>query len=130
MRLLALLLAVAVTPALAQDAAVLGFAGAGEELTVTPADLAQVQLAQDGDRSVVLLDMGPDAAAGFADLTGAAEGEDLIVSLCGAELFRRISQGRIEGGKLLLPMPSAAFASQAAAILTGDAGCETIRADE
>ena len=130
MRTLALLAALAATPAVAQDAVVLEFSGAGETIPVTPADLAQVQFAEDGDRAVVLLDMGEDVAEAFAGITEAAEGEDLAVILCGAELFRQVSQGRIEGGKLLLPMPNATFGNQTAAVLSGDAGCETIRADE
>lgn len=114
-------------PAMAQDTSVLAFEGGGSTLALAPADIAAVQVAEDGDRWVLLLDIAEPAATDFGDLTEAAVGSEVVVNLCGARFIEVVAQARIEGGKLLLPMVSEEFAKGVERVLMGEATCESIR---
>lgn len=127
----ALLAASVALPAVAQEEqSLLSFVVADETLRSGSADYAEVISVPDEARHVVLLEMEEALAADFAELTGASVGETMTVLLCGEPLFEPVVQARIDGGRVILPVPNASFGDRTAAILRGEAACDSILADE
>ena len=118
--------------ALAQDNGdvVMVFEGAGQTLEARPSDFAGVQTAVTEGRSVLLLDLAPEAADGLAVLTSAALGQDVTISLCGTPMLTVVAQAPIADGKVLIPMTDDGSASVAGTVLRGEVACSAIRAEQ
>lgn len=112
--------------AAAQEPPLLRFVGPDSAMNVSVEQLVQVQSAQDGDRSILLVEMGDVAGERFAALTEQSEGESMTVHLCGRAFVTITSAGRIDGGKVIVPAPDLAFADTAAEVLRGETPCSDV----
>lgn len=122
--LFALLLAA--TPAAAQEPPALRFVGTEMAMNVSKDELTEVISAQDGDRSIILIQMTDDVGEQFAELTETTEGDPLTVHLCGRAFVTITSGGRVDGGRVIIPAPNLEFADGAAEVLRGEADCSDV----
>jgi hypothetical protein len=100
---------------------------AGERIVdIMPADIADMNLSESGGITDVFLRLMPGAAEAFAELTGAAIGETLVLRVCGTRLMEAVVRDRVGSGTIYLAGTTMVRAEAMRALWHGRATCDTL----